>query len=76
MGGAVSGHQALSHNGKIYVLGGDRKNDVWSSVNGINWSLETSSAGWTQAIYRIKRYRIMVGSMSWASISIGSYWLA
>ena len=49
-------HQALSHNGKIYVLGGSGnydhengssyKNDVWSSVNGTNWSLETSSAAW------------------------------
>ena len=44
-------HQALSHNGKIYVLGGaggGHKNDVWSSVNGINWSLETSSTAWSQ----------------------------
>ena len=43
-------HQAVSHNGKIYVLGGDfgRRNDVWSSVNGINWRLETSSAAWSE----------------------------
>ena len=44
-------HQALSHNGKIYMLGGydgSHKNDVWSSVNGINWRLETSSAAWSR----------------------------
>ena len=46
-----SSHQALSHNGRLYVLGGyagSHQNDVWSSVNGINWSLETSSAEWSQ----------------------------
>ena len=48
-----SGHQALSHNGRIYVLGGSRgedgeyKNDVWSSADGKNWSLETDAAGWS-----------------------------
>ena len=49
-------HQAVVHNGKIYVLGGYYYrgnygyyyNDVWSSVSGINWSLETSSAAWSQ----------------------------
>ena len=46
-------HQALSHNGRIYVLGGSRgeygeyKNDVWSSADGQNWSLETDDADWS-----------------------------
>ena len=51
------GHQALVHNGRMYVLGGfgksssfnTRLNDVWSSVNGKNWTLEkehNNSVGW------------------------------
>ena len=48
---ARSGHQALSHNGRIYVLGGfkgvvGKLNDVWSSADGKNWSLETGNANW------------------------------
>ena len=45
-------HQALSHNGRLYVLGGRRDNsnnylnDVWSSADGQNWSLETAHASW------------------------------
>ena len=46
-------HQALSHNGRLYVLGGlgnnlSRLNDVWSSADGKNWSLETSNAEWSR----------------------------
>ena len=45
-----AGHQALSHKGRLYVLGGDdgddRLKDVWSSADGKNWSLETDDAGW------------------------------
>ena len=48
-------HQALSHHGRLYVLGGydvsNRYNDVWSSADGKNWSRETDNAGWT------RRYR-------------------
>ena len=38
-------HQAVSHNGRLYVLGGlnyneNRLNDVWSSAEGKNWSLD------------------------------------
>ena len=44
-------HQALSHHGRLYVLGGNdggsRLNDVWSAADGANWSLETDDAGWT-----------------------------
>ena len=45
-------HQALSHNGRLYVLGGlvgnNRLNDVWSSADGTNWSLETDDAEWSR----------------------------
>ena len=47
-------HQALVHNGRMYVLGGQsalsdggRKNDVWSSVDGKNWTEETAAADWS-----------------------------
>ena len=47
-----SGHQALSHNGRLYVLGGyggsNRLNDVWSSADGKNWLRETDDAGWAE----------------------------
>ena len=50
------GHQALLHNGRLYVLGGygsyengsSYRNDVWSAVDGQNWSLETANAGWVK----------------------------
>ena len=49
-------HQALSHNGRLYVLGGydsNKKypyylNDVWSSVDGAEWRIETSDAEWPE----------------------------
>ena len=45
-------HQALSHHGRLYVLGGNdggsNLNDVWSAADGANWSLETAGAGWTE----------------------------
>ena len=43
-----SGHQVVWHNGRLYVLGGNaggRKNDVWSSVDGISWRFE-GNADW------------------------------
>ena len=48
-------HQALVHNGRMYVLGGkdtQHRNDVWSSADGENWEEETGSADWTLALYR------------------------
>ena len=65
-------HQALSHNGRIYVLGGSRgeygeyKNDVWSSVDGKNWVLETATADWSvrsghQALSHKGRIYVMGG---------------
>ncbi|MEM7374741.1 MAG: hypothetical protein AAF587_39480 [Bacteroidota bacterium] len=46
-----SNHTALVFNNKLWVLGGNpccggRKNDVWSSEDGINWTEETASAAW------------------------------
>ena len=41
-------HQAVSHNGLLYVLGGfdgTKKNDVWSSADGKSWTMETGNAG-------------------------------
>ena len=44
-------HRAVSHQGRIYVLGGfdgaGRTNDVWSSPDGDMWRLETAAAGWS-----------------------------
>ena len=43
-------HQAVAHNGRLYVLGGydgALLNDVWSSENGENWDMVTGSAGWS-----------------------------
>ena len=52
-------HQALSHNGLLYVLGGYERdesrygssslNDVWSSGNGASWTLETANAEWSNS---------------------------
>ena len=64
-------HQALSHNGRLYVLGGsahpNRYNDVWSSADGKNWSLETVNAGWSrraghQALSHNGRLYVLGGS--------------
>ena len=42
-------HQAVAHNGRLYVMGGDaggNTNDVWSSADGRNWTEETA-ADWS-----------------------------
>ena len=48
---ARADHRAVSHQGRIYVLGGfdgaGRTNDVWSSPDGDMWRLETAAAGWS-----------------------------
>ena len=46
-----SEHQAVSYNGRLYVLGGTREGggslyDVWSSADGQNWALEHNGEGW------------------------------
>ena len=51
---ARRGHQAVVHNDRMYVLGGgagsthgnDVRSDVWSSADGVTWSLVTGSADW------------------------------
>ena len=47
---ARSKHQAVAHNGRLYVMGGDaggNKNDVWSSADGRTWVEETAAAEWS-----------------------------
>ena len=46
-------HQAIAHQGRLYVLGGitddyHHLSDVWSSADGRNWVLETAESGWTE----------------------------
>ena len=86
-------HQAVSYKGRIYVLGGYarennanvRKNDVWSSADGVTWSLVTGSAGWTardrhQAVVHNGRMYVLGGDDAdgnkndvWSSAN-GSSW--
>ena len=49
-------HQVVAYRGRMYLMGGvaavtvnstENKNDVWSSLDGKNWSLVTDSADWT-----------------------------
>ena len=47
-------HQAVSHRGRLYVLGGNdggRRNDVWSSADGKSWREETAAAAWSARQY-------------------------
>ena len=86
-------HQAVSYKGRIYVLGGYarennanvRKNDVWSSADGVTWDEETGSAGWTardrhQAVVHNGRMYVLGGDDAdgnkndvWSSAN-GSSW--
>ena len=55
---ARGGHQALVHNGRMYVLGGrdgvGHRNDVWSSADGVTWRKDkaNNSVGWVLALYQ------------------------
>jgi len=43
-------HQVVVFQGKLWVMGGyigGYRNDVWSSVDGVNWVRETAHAGWS-----------------------------
>ncbi|PKA82960.1 galactose oxidase-like protein [Ulvibacter sp. MAR_2010_11] len=47
------GHQVVIFNNKFYltggyIQGGQRMNDVWSSTDGINWTLVTAAAPYTE----------------------------
>ncbi|MBS0261350.1 MAG: galactose oxidase [Planctomycetes bacterium] len=51
-------HQAVVHDGKIWVLGGGNYvpqyhavNDVWSSADGVHWNRETEHAGWDPRLW-------------------------
>ena len=71
---ARNSHQAVSHNGRIYVLGGTinprsgGRKDVWSSVDGANWSFE-GNAAWParllhQAVSHNGRIYVLGGNVS------------
>ncbi|MBD3274445.1 MAG: hypothetical protein GF372_04000, partial [Candidatus Marinimicrobia bacterium] len=51
----MSGHAAVNFNGKMYITGGSNSSTeeiygrVYSSTDGINWTLETDSPGWVRA---------------------------
>lgn len=51
-------HQAVTLNGRMYVLGGGNyvpgyfaTNDVWSSSDGVEWRCETASAPWAPRLW-------------------------
>ena len=51
-------HQAVVHDGKIWVFGGGNYvpeyqafNDVWSSPDGVNWTAVTPSAHWSPRLW-------------------------
>lgn len=51
-------HQAVVHDGKMWVLGGGNytpkyhaKNDVWCSEDGANWTQVTASAQWHERLW-------------------------
>ena len=47
---ARSEHTSVVFNGKIWVLGGydgSNKNDVWSSSDGTNWTMDNEHAAWS-----------------------------
>ena len=52
-------HQAVAHNGRLYVMGGadgNKRNDVWWSVDGANWQRETDAAWTAREIYQAVSY--------------------
>lgn len=78
-------HQAVVLGDRIYLLGGGdyapkhhAKNDVWSSDDGVNWSLETESAPWSPRIWfsaAVYRGRMWVlGGWSQATGNVGDVW--
>lgn len=78
-------HQAVVMNGRIYLFGGGNyvpeyqaKNDVWSSDNGVEWTLETDSAPWSPRLWfaaEVYRGRIWVlGGWAKDSDNFGDVW--
>ena len=69
-------HEVVSHNGRIYVMGGrigdgeGYLNDVWSSADGATWVQETAAAEWLarkdfQAVSHRGRLYVMGGKASY-----------
>jgi hypothetical protein len=78
-------HQAVSHRGRIYVLGGGNyvpqhhaRNDVWSSADGKDWICETENAPWEPRLWfsaAVYRDRIWVlGGWSKEKDNFGDVW--
>ena len=68
-------HQMVAHDGRLYVLGGGNYlpayqayNDVWSSVDGVEWRLETAAAPWPPRIWfsavSYRGYLLVLGGWS------------
>ena len=43
-----SGHQSVAFDNKMWVIGGNYTNDVWSSPDGSNWTQVTAHAAWSE----------------------------
>ncbi len=41
---ARNNHTSVEFNNRIWIIGGSFSNNVWSSNNGVNWTLETENA--------------------------------
>ena len=46
-GGPRISFGALSYNGRLYIMGGIGKRNVWSSVDGAEWRLEKNNPNWS-----------------------------
>lgn len=59
----------LVHDEKIYVIGGDLIDDVWSSSDGIQWSLNSESAPfgkrYTPIVHSANGYMYLYGGQYW-----------
>ena len=53
-------HQAVAHNGRLYVMGGadgNKRNDVWWSGDGANWQREADAAWTGREIHQAVSYK-------------------
>ena len=73
---------SIVFNNKMWIFGGDPKgstsefkNDIWSSSDGVNWTLETPSADWSisayhsAVIYKSKLFILTWNNELWRSIN-------
>jgi hypothetical protein len=78
-------HQAVAHNGRIWVLGGGNylpenefRNDVWCSEDGVNWEQVTEAASWgarlwfSSVIYRDRMW--VLGGWAEETDNFGDVW--